>query len=193
MSKKKKPKRTTWSVSRISDPRFPGLVVRVTELRAGGGTLYLARMVNGKQQITSLKKTRTDLGATAKEQEDAARALALDIIEELAKGEPPAQPERQPIGPEEVLTVSKLADWYEQRGCIGRGPGYGKEQPRKIRRIAQHVGPAVSVASLKRSDLEAYYTKRITVDGVRVSTARADLDALSIAINRAIDDGMIDS
>ena len=99
--KKTKRKRKLWSVTRISDPRFPGIMLRVAELRPGEN-LYAIRMLPGdKQRMRSLRVTRRELGATAKEQEDAARARALSIIEQMVNGGPfsnkPSQTPGQPL------------------------------------------------------------------------------------------------
>jgi hypothetical protein len=80
-----KRRKKTWSIPRITDPRYPGFCVRIAELQRGG-SLYAIRMVDGKQKMTSLRRSRADLGTTDKEQEEAARALGLNIIEELATG-----------------------------------------------------------------------------------------------------------
>src|ERR1700694_1379149 len=65
----------TWGVPRIKDPRFTGLTVRVTEVKKGG-SLYLIWKRKGRlQKMRSLDRTRLDLGATEKEQRDAARTI----------------------------------------------------------------------------------------------------------------------
>lgn len=78
MQKKKK----LWSVPRITDARFPGYTMRIAELK-GGGTLYAIHMMDGKQKMRSLQRTRADLGSTDKKQQEKARAIALDIMEGL--------------------------------------------------------------------------------------------------------------
>ena len=47
-------KRKLWSVARITDPRFPGVTLRVTELTRGG-KLYYVYMKNGRQKMKCLQ------------------------------------------------------------------------------------------------------------------------------------------
>jgi hypothetical protein len=76
-------KRKLWSVTRITHPKHPGLVVRVGEYQSGG-TLHVFRWVHGKQVSRSLKCRRVDLGTTARQQEREARRLGAEFIEALA-------------------------------------------------------------------------------------------------------------
>src|SRR5437870_13005305 len=82
------------SVTRIRDPRFPGISIRVTELKRDG-PLFAARQVNGRPRYQKLapEVTWISLGATNKERVAKATALALDLIERIAtepddEGEP---------------------------------------------------------------------------------------------------------
>jgi len=74
MPKRKKGNPPLWSVPRITDPRYPGWTVRITELRAAG-TLYACYRRDGRQRMSSLKLTRKDLGNTAKAQKEKACAI----------------------------------------------------------------------------------------------------------------------
>lgn len=44
-----------WSVTRIRDPRYPGITLRITEI-ARTDHLYVARMVDGKQRVSVLHR-----------------------------------------------------------------------------------------------------------------------------------------
>src|SRR5690606_4065627 len=124
-----------------------------------GENLFAVRMLPGdKQRMRSLRVTRRQLGATAKEQEDGARARALAIIEELANSEPgnvlPIPASDHPV------TLGELADEYEKHGLHGRSAAYQKEQPRKVRRIAEFLGADRQVRSLSKSDIERFSAHR---------------------------------
>ncbi len=109
-------KKRTWSVPRITHPKYPQFLLRITELKAGG-PLYAVRMVDGKQKMTSLRCIRADLGRTTKEQERLARAYALDLIEEFAtRGEPTSLDEPHPSTKGQPFTLVQLADGYERHG-----------------------------------------------------------------------------
>ena len=71
-----------WSVTRIKHPKYPGYTVRVGEYEPLG-TLHAFRWVNGRQTSQSLACRRADLGTSKKAQEQKARQLACDYIEEL--------------------------------------------------------------------------------------------------------------
>lgn len=187
MSKRRK-KRTTWGVSRITDPRFPGLTLRVTELKTGGN-LYLVQMVDGKQQMTSLKIKRADLGEGDGEQERQARVLALNAMESAAKGLARAPDEGSPAEPAsgEVLTLGMLADQYEAQGLHGRSAKYREEQPKKVRRVAEFLGVEKEARSLSRTDVERFSAYRRDEDKVAQGTIASDLHALKIALNWAAD------
>ena len=93
MTKRKRTKRKLWSVARITHPQHPGIVLRLTELKAGGN-LYVVRMVDGKQRMSVLdpRVTRMDLGKNDKEQRASACARAFEIIAKLAEGANNAPP-----------------------------------------------------------------------------------------------------
>ncbi len=112
MPKRKKGNSPLWSVPRIQDPRYPGLTVRITELRAGG-VLYACFRRDGKQTMRSLKRTRKDLGSTAKKQQEEARARALDYIEDLAT--PGTDHNGDEVETPEVLTLGTDASWTPWR------------------------------------------------------------------------------
>jgi integrase len=177
-----KRRRKLWSVARIGDPRYPGIRVRITEL-APGGTLYAVRMVDGKQRMASLKCTRKELGATATEQIEEAKAKALSLIEELARGE-----SMSAVAVEAkhgaAVTLGTVAELYEVHGFHGKSDKYRKEQPAKVRRIVTHVGADRDVRSLCRTDVEAYTAHR-KAKGARQGTVASDVAALKIALNWA--------
>lgn len=130
--------------------------------------------------MRSLGVTRQQLGATAKEQEDAARARALSIIEQMVNGGPFSNtPSQTPIQP---LTLGQLANEYEKHGLHGRSDSYKKEQPRKLRRLAEFLGPDREVRSLCKSDIERFTAARLAT-GVRRGTIWHDLTALKIAVS----------
>ena len=181
MNREKK-KRKLWSLPRITDPRYPGFLVRITELEPGGN-LYVVRMVDGKQRMASLKAPRKDFGPTKDEQERAVRAKALDLIEELAKGSPRAV---SPPEPGERLTLKALADLYELHGFYGRSEKYRKEQPKRVRQIVEFLGAEREVRSLGKSDIERYAEAR-RAEGVGQGTVCGDVAALKIALNWAME------
>ena len=180
MPKRKKGNPPLWSVPRIRDPRYPGWTVRVTELK-GEGVLYVVYMKEGKQKMASLRRTRHDLGRTAKAQEQTAHALALDIIAALAEGN---NGDVEPPETGEALTLGTLTDLYEKHGLHGVGASYRRDQVAKVRRIKEFLGAERLVVSLCRSDIRRFEAHRLKV-GVRRSTVHGDLDALKIACNWA--------
>ena len=182
----RKKKRKLWSVPRIQHPKYPGFTVRISEL-SPGRNVYAVRMVNGRQKMTSLRRTRADLGKDDKTQERAARALALDLIEELATG---TDNTRTEAGAGEALTLSSLVDRYQRRGFFGRTERYQRDQVNAVRRVATYLGPQRRVAGLKPSDAADYQAHR-QAEGVRVA-ARSDLMALRIACNWARREGLLD-
>ena len=184
---KRKKKRGTWGVPRVQHPKFPGFTVRITELKAGGN-LYVIRMVNGKQKMTSLKRTRADLGHTTKAQEQAARALGLDLIVELAEGKDP-DPAMATVG--EAITLKALADTYEARAFFGQTSRYRQEQCAKVRCVATVLGAGREVRSLRPSDVAQFTAHRKTTDGVRQGTIHGDLVAVKIACNWAVAEGLL--
>lgn len=184
-NKKKRKKNKLWSVQRIRHPKYPALLLRITEV-VPGKDLYGVLRGLGKPRWTSLHRTRASLGATGRDQEQAARAIAMDVIEGFATGTP-ARDEPAPLAD---LTIGQLADRYEARGFFGRTECYRKQQCSSIRRIAAYLGATRPVTSLKTSDLQAYYVHRTTSDGVRAA-ARGDLVALKIGCNWAADEGLL--
>ncbi len=183
-------RRKLWSIPRITDPRYPGHTMRITELRRGGN-LYAVRMVGGKQKMTSLKRTRADLGATDTEQDAAARTLGLNLIAALATGRSPENARVAPIAEAEVLTLERLVDLYELRGSLTARAKYREEQVAKLRRIAAHLGPGKPVVSLGRSDVDRWITHR-REQGVREGTIAGDIAALKIALNWAVEERRTD-
>jgi integrase len=181
MAETTKRRKTLWSIARIGDPRYPHFRLRITELNPDG-MLYVVRMIDGKQRMSSLRCRRSELGSTPKEQEDAARAKALSIIEALAKG----GATRSPLEPAEVITLATLAALYAAHGLHGRSPDYQKEQPAKVRRIAKFLGADRDVRSLCKSDVERYSAHR-KGQGAGQGTVASDLAALKIALNWALD------
>lgn len=119
--KRKKGNPKLWSVTHIRDDRYPHILVRITELR-GTPFLYLGRQVDGKARYEVLKPkvTRVSLGGSTKEQEQRARALAFNAIEQIAKEETAPTAHRSG-GP---LTLAQLAERYESDGFAGRTESY---------------------------------------------------------------------
>ena len=183
MAKRKKGNPPLWSVPRITDPRYPGLTVRITELSAGG-TLYAVHRRDGRQRMASLKLTRKDLGKTARAQKEQACALALDVIEALAT--PTQDSEESAEETPEVLTLGTLAELYEREGLHGVGVSYAKVQVRKVRRFADFLGVDKPVVSLCRSDVKRFVAHRAK-DGVGMNTIASDLKGLKIALNFAME------
>lgn len=194
-------RRKLWSVVRITDPRFPACMIRITEL-SRGGNLYAVRMLGGSQRMTSLKITRADLGVTDKEQEAAARALALNIIAELAsgkvvegkRGQGSNTSEASAIGRTTVLSLGVLVDLYEQRGSLTAQPRYKLEQVAKVRRIVAFLGEDRPVVSLSRSDVDRWLQHRLDGEGrpVRRNTISGEIAALKIALNWAMTENRAD-
>jgi hypothetical protein len=105
--------RTTWSVPRIRDPRFPGFQLRITELERDG-PLYYVRQINGRPVFKKLRPevTRKSLGADAKRK---TIAIAMGIIEHLATSPDEVVPE-----PGAALTLDGLIKKFETDGLAGR-------------------------------------------------------------------------
>lgn len=181
MPRKKKHHRL-WSISRITDPRYPTYTVRITELERGG-KLYAVRMVGGKQKMACLHRCRADLGPTAKAQEQKARALALDFIEALATA--PAQPAATPASAGAPLTLGALVAAYEKQGFPGVGAAYRRDQVSRVRRLVAFLGSDRPVASVSRTDVQRWAAERR--GKVRQDTVRGDLNALSICCNWGVD------
>lgn len=180
---RKKNKNRLWSVTRIKDPRYPGYTIRITEFTPGGN-LYAVRVVNGRQKGPSLGRTRADLGATAREQETAARALALEIIEKLAKGSPSRTVPASVAEVGETLTLGRLVDLYELRGSLTAQPKYRAEQTARVRKVVAYMGAERPVVSLSPSDVDDWVQHR-REQCVRQGTIAGDIAALKIALNWA--------
>ncbi len=184
-------KRKLWSVTRITHPKHPGLVVRVGEYQSGG-TLHVFRWVRGKQVSRSLKCRRVDLGTTTRQQEREARRLGAEFIEELASAPPESgddDPTRHRLrGP---LTLSALADRYERDGFAGRTKGYKRDALASIRRVAAALGADLPIAHIKPSHLARYLAARVA-EG-HAPAGRRDLVATSIALNWACGEELIDA
>ncbi|HXM37893.1 MAG TPA: tyrosine-type recombinase/integrase [Gemmatimonadales bacterium] len=185
--KRKKGNPKLWSVTHIRDDRYPHILVRITELR-GSPFLYLGRQIDGKARYSVLqpKVTRVSLGSTPKEQEQAARALALNEIERIAKEEKAPTPHRTG-GP---LTLALLADRYERDGFAGRTDAYKRDALASIRRVGAFLGADTALNDVKPSDVQKYVAHRLG-QGVTAS-ARGDLVALSIGINWAVGEGLLE-
>ncbi len=190
MPKRKKGNAPLWSVPRISDPRFPGWTVRITELTGGGGMLYACFRRDGKQVMRSLKLRRKDLGKTAKAQREKARAIALDVIEALANPSS-ADSSGEPTESPEALALGALADLYEKHGLHGVGLSYAKVQVKKVRRFAAFLGPERPVVSLCKSDIARYAAHR-SKDGVGLNTVAGDLAAVKIMLNFGMEHRRLD-
>jgi integrase len=175
-------KHKLWSVTRIRDPRYPHIQLRVTELTPEGN-LYAVRMVEGRQRMTVLtpRATRLSLGPHP---QDKARALALDLIERLAT-EPEALPAPSGDG---TLTLSQLLVQYEARGFHRTSAAYKRDSCAAIRRILAHLGDQV-VTALKPSDVAQYVEHRIRQG--KTAAARADWKAVGFACAWAIGEGLL--
>lgn len=185
MRKKKK----LWSVTRIKHPKYPGYTVRVGEYEPGG-TLHVFRWLNGKQTSQSLKLRRADLGSTNTQQVKEARRAGCMWIEELVTKPTSNGTLTDPTKPTAALTLTQLADQYEARGFFGTSEGYKKQQIASIRRIAEYLKDK-PVAALKPSDLADYREHRLR--GGVTAAAHGDLVALSIGINWAVGEGLLDT
>ena len=172
-----------WKVKRITDPRFPGIVMRISELKHDGVLYYIY-----KGMMRSLKCTRKDLGRTAKQQRAKAEALALDQIARIANGGSshslPSIERPHSADAGSTLTFASLVDAYQARGFYGKNPAYRKSYSRRVRRVAQSIGEQRAVTSLRQSDVEQYLAMRQR--NVRLTTARGDLIALKSAVRWGI-------
>jgi len=182
--KRKKGNPKLWSVTHIRDDRYPHILVRITELR-GSPFLYLGQQVGGKPTYAVLrpKVTRASLGSTAKEQEQKARALALNEIERIAKEVTAPAPRSS------TLTLTMLADRYERDGFAARTDAYKRDALAAIRRVAAFLGADTALGDVKPSDVQKYVARRLG-QGV-TAAARGDLVALSIGINWAVGEGLL--
>jgi integrase len=173
------------SVTRVRDPRFPGISIRVTELKRDG-PLFAARQVNGKPRYQKLtpEVTWISLGATEKARQQKATALALDLIERIAT-EP--DDEGEPSGPD--LTLGGLIKKFETDGLHGRPARYRNGMLTSIRRVRDYLGADLAVKDLKPSHVQKWMAHR---SGVLVA-GKADLVALSIVINWGSGEGLLDA
>src|SRR5437879_834978 len=142
--RRKKGNPKLWSVTGIRDDRYPHIRVRINEL-GGSPFLYLGRQIDGKPRYSVLqpKVTRASLGSTPKEQEQKARALALNEIARIAKEETAPAPRSS------TLTVATLADRYERDGFAGRTDAYKRDALSAIRRIAAFLGTGTLLEDVK--------------------------------------------
>ena len=161
----KRAKRKNWSWSTGTRP----FTVRVTEFKAGGN-LYVVRIKNGRQVMRSLGHRDRDL----------AKTKAMEISTELAKGflEGESGFRHHP------LLLGELIEAYEANGLHGRSESYRKEQPRKMRRVADFFGPDREVLSLSESDVHRYSEARLrgktnNRKAVRLGTVWSELTAVS--------------
>lgn len=183
MTKRKRTKKKLWSVTRIHHPRYRGYMLRVLELKPGGD-LYVCEMVDGKQVMNMLRDkhdrpvTRLDLGTTAKAQEQAARAVACEIIEALVE-----DGDDEPVETGAALTLGSLATLYQQNGLHGVTASYRRDQVAKLSRITAFLGADRLVVSLCRSDVDAFTAARLLK--VSRNTIHGDVGALKIALNWA--------
>ncbi len=161
MSKKK-----NWSWSEGKRP----FTVRVTEFKAGGN-LYVVRIRNGRQVMRSLGHKDREL----------AKVKAKEISLELSKGFLEGESDFR----DHPLRIGELIDAYEAH-LFDRSESYRKEQPRKLRRVADFFGHSQKVSSLSESDVHRYSEARLmgkTGSGkaVRRGTVWSELTALKIA------------
>ena len=188
---RKKKRNKLWSLARISDARFPGLIMRITELTPGK-KLYAVHQVNGKQRMRCLQCTRASLGSTAKEQDRKARAIALDIIAALANGT--EEKHSQPVNAftanaGSTVTFGALAVEFQERGFFGKTERYRQGYSRRVHHVTQCIGAQRAVASLLPSDVERYMAARMK--SVRQSTARGDIVALKSAVKWAVGEKLL--
>ncbi len=171
------------SVTRIRDVRYPGILLRVTELKRDG-PLFVARQVNGKPRYQKLapEATWVSLGAKNTERIEKARALALDLIERLAT----ESDDEEPSGPD--LTLGGLIKRFETDGLHGRTARYRNGMLTSIKRVRDYLGADLVVRDLKPSHVQKWMAQR---NGVLVA-GKADLVALSIVVNWAVGEGLLD-
>ena len=165
MSKKKKNKNWSWSTG--TRP----FTIRVTECKAGGN-LYVVRIRNGRQVMRSLGHRDREL----------AKAKAMQISAELAKGFLEGESDFR----HHPLLLGELIEAYEANGLHGRSESYRKEQPRKMRQVANFFGHDREVLSLSESDVHRYSEARLTGKtsngkAVRLGTVWSELTAIKIA------------
>ena len=177
-----------WSVARIKHPKHPTITVRIGEFEPGG-KLFAFRWVAGKQKCSALDYRRVDLGSTPKAQVQMARRLGCDIIEEIASQ--PAIKDKGLPRARSPLTLAELATRYEVDGFARSSANYKRDALAAVRRVAKFVGSDLPVANLRPSHVEKYLAHRIA--NGRAPAGRGDLVALSIAINWAVGEELVDS
>jgi integrase len=179
-------KKRLWSVTRIKHPKFPSNTVRIGEYEPGG-TLHVFRWVNGKQTSRGLKCRRADLGMTTKAQVQEARRLGCEFIEELM-----ALPRTLASGsPNSPLTLRQLAEKYAIDGFAGRTVAYKRDALSSVRRIGSFVGADHPVRDIRPSHVQKYLARRVA-EG-HAPAGRGDLIALSIAINWAVGEDLLEN
>ncbi len=181
--KRKKGHKPLRSVTRIRDPRHPGISIRITELKTDG-PLFAARQVGGRPRYQKLapEVTWISLGQTNKERVAQATALGLDLIERIG-----TESDEEPSGPD--LTLGGLIKRFETDGLHGRTARYRKGMLTSVKRVRDYLGVDLAVRDLKPSHVQKWMAHR---NGVLVA-GRADLVALSIVVNWAVGEGLLDA
>lgn len=186
--KRKKGNAALWSVTRVSDPRYPGILIRITELKHDG-PLFYARQVNGRPEYHKLdpEVTRQSLGATTKEQRRKAEAIALGIIDRLA-----TEPEQTdaPLSVGGKLTLDQLIKKYEVDGLHGRTMRYRDGMSKAVKRVRDFLGGDLAVNEIRPSHVQKFMAHR-KEQGVLVA-GRADMVMLSIVINWAVGEELLE-
>lgn len=181
------PKKTNrlWSVPRITHPKYPGFTIRLSEYRPGE-KLHAFRWVDGKQVSRKTGVRRVDLGSTPKAQVRAATQLGCDIIEVWA-----TEPETLPVeGNAKTLTLKQLITRYETDGFSLCTERYKQQATAAIRRVAAFLGNDLAVSEMTPSRVAKYMAHRIAQG--RAPAGRGDLVALSIAVNWALGEELLD-
>lgn len=185
--KRKKGQPSLRSVTHVRDPRYPGISLRITELRRDGA-LFAARQVfkDGRLRPKYVKikpeVTWVSLGSTNRERIDRATALALDLIERIA-----TEPDEEPSGP--GITLGQLIQKFETDGLHGRTERYKNGMLTSIKRVRDYLGADLAVKAIKPSHVQKWMAHR---SGVLVA-GKADLVALSIVINWAVGEEILDA
>src|SRR5207247_3612750 len=128
--------------------------------------------------------TRKSLGGDTREQVRKATAIAYGIIENLATG---SDDEGEPSGPD--LTLGGLIKRFETDGLHGRSERYRNGMLSSVKRVRDYLGADLAVKDLKPSHVQKWMAHR---SGVLVA-GKADLVALSIVINWAVGEGLLDA
>ena len=174
-----------WSVPRITHHKYPGFLVRTGEYTPAG-KLHAFRWVDGKQVSRKTGKRRMDLGSTPRAQVRAATELGCDIIAVWA-----TEPDTSAVvGDARTLTLKQLVQRYETDGFSLCTERYKQEATAAIRRVGVFVGNDLAVIDLTPSRVAKYMAHRIAQG--RAPAGRGDLVALSIAINWAMEESLLD-